>query len=77
VQPTGFAAAFFFVTAQPCSHDTGSAQIPYEVLRVVTPYNRQATDVVMHHPRDGVMKYFIRIRDDQMSAAGFEHGAAI
>lgn len=55
---------FFFVATQSGRHHTGSSQVTNNLLGIVAAYHRQASDIVMHHSRDRIMKDFICIRDD-------------
>jgi hypothetical protein len=77
LKPASFAVVFFFVPPQPGRHDTCPSQVTHEVLRIVASHDRQAADVMMDHPGNGVMKDFIRERDNQMLAAGFEDGSTV
>jgi hypothetical protein len=61
-----------FVTAQSRRHDTRPSQVAHDLLWIVTPHDRQAADIVMHHSGYSVVKNLVRKSDDWMPAAGLD-----
>src|SRR5215471_13987678 len=59
------------------SHDGIPAEITEHLARIVATHYRQTADVVADHLLDGLVENFVRIRDDEISAAGVDYGQAI
>jgi len=55
---------FLFVTTQSRRHDTRSSQVTHDLLWIITTHHGQATDIVMDHSGDRIVKDLIRESDD-------------